>query len=145
MFFRLLITQLLVLSYGFIRNLNSCNRLTTINVVCIDRPSNSNIPENNNDLPVKKKKFFYTKVGNGKDNRMNETNYEEIMLKMIENMNKSSLLKQLENENINIHEKIALYSKYQTEYVPTNYTPNKEGNALFDKWSHSTYFFDGTN
>ena len=154
MFFRLLTTQLLVLSYGFrinhkilyfhsrqfrstnfIVNQNNIHkRLNPINVVCIDRPSNSNISEKRNDLPVKKKKFYGAKVGNGMDHRMNETNYHEIVAKIKENMQKMSLLNNLENENINIHDKIALYNKYQSDYVDKNYTPTKEGSDLFEKW-----------
>jgi len=185
MLFRLLTTQLLVLSYGFIRNYkisfysrqfhstnfivnqNGINKLTALNIVCIERPSNSddsanatssfrkstttspifvpNIPEKYNDLPVKKKKFYGAKVGNGRDNRMNETNYHETVAKMKDNMYKMSILNQLENKNINIHDKIALYNKYQSDYVDKNYTPNKEGSDLFERWLHPTYFFDGTN
>ena len=145
MFLRLLTTQLLVLSYGFMRNHFTINKLTSINVVCIDRPSNKDIPEKNNDLPVKRKNLIYKKVGNGMDNRMNDTNYHETIAKLKENMNKMTLLNKLESRNINIHDKIALYSKYQSDYVAKNYTPNKEASELFERWSHSTYFFDGTN
>jgi len=145
MLFRLLILiQLLVLSYGFIRNQN-IHRMTGVNVVCIDLPNGSNIPEKRDDLPIKKKNFFYNKVGNGRDNRMNETNYHETVAKMKENIHKMTILNQLDNENINIHDKIALYNKYQSDYVDKNYTPTKEGSELFERWSHSTYFFDGTN
>ena len=138
MFFRLLTTQLLVLSYGFIRNQNSIHRLTVLNVVCIDRPNGSNIPEKREDLPVKKKKFYGAKVGNGMDYRKNDTNYHEIVAKIKENMHKMSLLNQLENENINIHDKIALYNKYQSDFVDKNYTPTKEGSELFEKWCNDT-------
>ena len=187
MFFRMLISQLLVLSYGFIRNQNiiknskfgqgseglkgpqPCiaflvNRRfsdqaipraftppTTnfkgdrrspekfaINVVCIERPNGSDIPEKREDLPVKKKKFYGAKVGNGMDYRKNDTNYHEIVAKIKENMYKMSLLNQLENENINIIEKNALYNKYQSDYIDKNYTPTKEGSELFEKWCNDT-------
>jgi len=121
-------------STNFIVNQNSINRLNHINVVCIERPSNSNIYENPNDLPVKKKKFYGAKVGNGMDNRMNETNYHETVAKMKKDTYKITILNQLENKNINIHDKIALYNKYQSDYVDKNYTPNKEGSELFQKW-----------
>jgi hypothetical protein len=111
-----------------------------LNVLCIDRPIekdiNTPVPKSANDLPRVSKKFHFRRVGNGTDDRnlYHSTEEELTQQRIRENMYKLSLLRQLNDDNLNIHQKLALYKLYESEYVSSTYEPNLLSGNLFKDW-----------
>jgi hypothetical protein len=108
--------------------------------LCIDRPiekdTDKTVPKMSNDLSRTSKRFYYRRVGNGTDDRISHFLPEEetTIFDIRENMYKLSIIRQLEDDTLSIHQKLALYKLYETEHISTSYEPNLAAGGLFKDW-----------
>jgi len=108
--------------------------------ICIDRPIEKDIdktaPKMSNDLSRTGRRFYSRRVGNGTDDRNSHFLPEEetTIFDIRENMYKLSIIRQLEDDTLSIHQKLALYTLYETEHISTSYEPNLAAGGLFKDW-----------
>jgi hypothetical protein len=116
------------------------SNIMVLHGLCIDRPiekdTDKTVPKMSNDLSRISKRFYYRRVGNGTDDRKSPIPYEKesVVAHIRENMYKLSIIRQLEDDTLSIHHKLALYKLYETEHIPTSYEPNLAAGDLFKDW-----------